>query len=88
MTMQQCIAIRICVSTQCLTLTRVDKLAGSIGGQVNSLRCSSTHFQLRAGIGYSELALKIQCVLPAFSMRFQRDFDKYKNVGGRVRAFI
>ena len=30
--------------------------------------------------------LKIQCVLPAFSMRFQlqREFDKYKNMGGRV----
>ena len=30
------------------------------------------------------IALKVQCVLPAFSMRFQREFDKYKNVGGRV----
>ena len=38
----------------------------------------------RVGIGYLEFALKIQCVLPAFSMRFQREFDKYKNVGGRV----
>ena len=28
---------------------------------------------------------KIQCVLPVCSMRFQRKFDKYKNVGGRVR---
>ena len=28
-----------------------------------------------------EFALKIQCVLSAFSMRFQRAFDKYKNVG-------
>ena len=46
--------------------------------------CSSTYYQRRAGIGYLELALKIQCVLPAFSMRFQREFDKYKNVGGRV----
>ena len=24
--------------------------------------------------------------LPAFSMRFQREFDKYKNVGGRVHG--
>ena len=31
-----------------------------------------------------EFALKIQCVLPAFSIRFQREFDKYKNVDGRV----
>ena len=38
------------------------------------------------GIGYLEFALKIQCVfnLPAFSMRFQRKFDKYKHMGGRV----
>ena len=27
-----------------------------------------------------------KCVLPAFSMRFQRDFYKYKNVGGRVSS--
>ena len=39
---------------------------------------------LRTGICYLEFALKIQCVLPAFSMRFQREFDKYKNVGGSV----
>ena len=31
-----------------------------------------------------EFALKIQCVLPAFLMRLQREFDKCKNVGGRV----
>ena len=59
-------------------LIRVDKLAGSIGGQVSAFHCSSTHYQLRAGIGYLEFALKIQCVLPAFSMRFQREFDQYK----------
>ena len=33
-----------------------------------------------------EFALKIQCVLPAFLMRFQREFDKYENVGGRVKC--
>ena len=69
-------------------MIRVDKSAGSIGGQVNAFHCSSTHYQWRAGIGYLEFALKIQCVLPAFSMRFQREFDKYKNVGGRVGAYI
>ena len=37
---------------------------------------------------YLEFALKTQCVLPAFSMRFQREFDKYKNVGGRVYIYI
>ena len=35
---------------------------------------------------YLEFALKIQCVLPAFSMHLQREFEKYKNVGGRVPA--
>ena len=84
--MQQCIAMRICISTQCKTLIRVDKLAGSTGGQVNAFHCSSTHYQLREG--YLEFALKIQCVLPAFSMRFQREFDKYKNVGDRVSVMM
>ena len=47
-----------------------------------------TAVQRRAGIGYLEFTLKIQCVLPAFSMRCQREFDKYKNVGGRVDCMI
>ena len=45
--------------------------------------CSSTHYRLRVGIGYFEFGLKIQCVLPAFSTRFQCELDKYKNAGGR-----
>ena len=34
-----------------------------------------------------EYALKIQCVLPAFSMRFQREFDRYNNVSDRVLSY-
>ena len=54
-----------------------DKSAESIGGQVNAFHCSSTN-------GDWLFAMKIQCALPSFSMRFQREFDKYKNVSGRV----
>ena len=47
----------------------VDKSALSIGRQVNAFQCSSTHYRLGAAIGFRELALKMQCVLPAFSTR-------------------
>ena len=39
---------------------------------------------MTSGIDCLEFALKIQCVLLAFAMRFQREFDKNKNVGGRL----
>ena len=53
-----------------ITLVRVDKSAESIGRQVNALHCSSTHYRQRAGIGYLEFALNVQCVLPALSTHF------------------
>ena len=39
-------------------------------------------------IGFSKFALENQCVLRAFSMRFQREFDKDKKMGGSVESRI
>ena len=64
----------------CYAVIHVDKSAGLIGGQVNAIYCSSTYFKCQAGIGYLEFALQFR----VYYLRFQREFNKYKNVGGRA----
>ena len=72
--------MRNCVETRCYTLIRNDKPAES------KMRYAAVQRVIGNELGLA--ILKIQCVSPVFSTRFQCEFDMYKNASGSVMCML